>query len=69
MILTPMNQQALDDPEARKKQEERIPMKRAGQPEEIAKLALFLTSEDADYVTGSTYTMDGGLVRAVGQGA
>ena len=69
MILTPMNQEAIDDPEKRKKQEARIPMKRAGRPEEIAKLALFLASEDADYVTGSTYTMDGGLVRAVGQGA
>ena len=68
MILTPMNQEAMDDVEKRKKQEACIPMKRAGQPEEIAKLALFLASEDFDYVTGSTYTMDGGLVRAVGQG-
>lgn len=46
-----------------------IPWKRAAEPEEIARLALFLASSDADYVTGSTYTMDGGLTRNLGQGA
>ncbi len=33
-----------------------------------ARLAVFLASSDADYVTGSTYTMDGGLSRNLGQG-
>ena len=69
MILTPMNQKALDDPAFRKQGEEKIPMKRAGQPAEIAKLALFLASADSDYVTGSTYVMDGGFMRMVAQGA
>ncbi|MGI4865532.1 MAG: SDR family NAD(P)-dependent oxidoreductase [Janthinobacterium lividum] len=69
MILTPMNQKAIDDPETRHKAEEKIPMKRAGQPAEIAKLALFLASADSDYVTGSTYVMDGGFMRMVAQGA
>lgn len=46
-----------------------IPWKRAAQPEEIAKLAVFLASEDADYVTGSTYFIDGGLMQNQGQGA
>lgn len=69
MILTPMNQDAKDDKEAREESEQNIPMKRAGRPEEIAKLALFLASSDSDYVTGSTYEMDGGLMRNVGQGA
>ncbi len=46
-----------------------IPLKRAAQPEEITKLALFLASSDSDYVTGSAYVMDGGLMRSVGQGA
>lgn len=69
MVLTPFNQPAIDDPELREKQVQSIPMKRAAQPDEIAKLALFLGSSDADYVTGSTYVMDGGLMRSVGQGA
>jgi glucose 1-dehydrogenase len=69
MILTPMNQKAIDDPQDRAEKEQRIPMKRAGQPAEIAKLALFLASADSDYVTGSTYVMDGGFMRMLAQGA
>lgn len=69
MILTPMNQEAKEDKEERKKKTNNIPMKRAGRPEEIGKLAVFLASSDSDYVTGSTYEMDGGLMRNVGQGA
>lgn len=69
MILTPMNEEAIEDDEKRKEQVNNIPMKRAGRPEEIAKLALFLASSDSDYVTGSTYAMDGGLMINLGQGA
>jgi glucose 1-dehydrogenase len=69
MILTPMNQEAVDDEETRKKAEKNIPLGRAGQPEEIAYVALFLASEEANYVTGSTYAMDGGLMINIGQGA
>lgn len=69
MILTPMNQEAVDDNDKRKDQVQHIPMKRAGRPEEIGKLAVFLASSDSDYVTGSTYVMDGGLMRSMGQGA
>ncbi|MBW3590110.1 MAG: SDR family oxidoreductase [Actinobacteria bacterium] len=69
MVLTPFNQKAIDDPDFLEKQVQSIPMKRAAQPEEIAKLALFLASSDSDYVTGSTYVMDGGLMRNIGQGA
>lgn len=69
MVLTPFNQPAIDDPELLDEQVQSIPLKRAAQPEEIAKLALFLASSDSDYVTGSTYVMDGGLMRSVGQGA
>jgi glucose 1-dehydrogenase len=69
MILTPMNQKAVDDPETRKKAEKNIPAGRAGRPEEIAYLAVFLASAEADYVTGSTYVMDGGLMINIGQGA
>jgi glucose 1-dehydrogenase len=69
MILTPMNQEAMDDEKIRKEKEQHIPMKRAGRPEEIAKVALFLAGPDSDYVTGSTYVMDGGLMHNLGQGA
>lgn len=69
MILTPMNKEAMKDDETRKEQVQHIPMKRAGKPEEIGKLAVFLASSDADYITGSTYVMDGGLMQYMGQGA
>jgi glucose 1-dehydrogenase len=69
MVLTPFNQKAIDDPDFREQQVQSIPLKRAAQPEEIARLALFLASTDGDYVTGATYVMDGGLMQMVGQGA
>jgi glucose 1-dehydrogenase len=69
MVLTPFNQAAIDDPELLEQQVQSIPMKRAAQPEEIAKLAVFLASADADYVTGASYVMDGGLKINLGQGA
>jgi glucose 1-dehydrogenase len=69
MVLTPFNQPAIDDPELLHEQVQSIPFKRAAEPEEIARLAVFLASSDSDYVTGSTYFMDGGLMQNVGQGA
>ncbi len=69
MVLTPFNQEAVDDPKVREEQVQSIPWKRAAEPEEIGKVAVFLASEDADYVTGSSYVMDGGLMQNSGQGA
>jgi glucose 1-dehydrogenase len=69
MVLTPMNQKAIDDPKVLEKQVQSIPWKRAAEPEEIAKLAVYLASEDADYATGQTYVLDGGLMMNMGQGA
>ncbi|MFU8813838.1 MAG: SDR family NAD(P)-dependent oxidoreductase [Pseudomonadales bacterium] len=69
MVLTPFNQQAIDDPEFREQQVQSIPWKRAAEPREIAKLALYLASADADYATGQTFTLDGGLMMNTGQGA
>ncbi|WP_338665537.1 SDR family oxidoreductase [Pararoseomonas sp. SCSIO 73927] len=61
LIQTPMTQERLDDPAKREASFKEIPWHRAGQPEEIAKLALFLASPDAEYITGQTVVMDGGL--------
>lgn len=69
MILTPFNPEAIEDEDTREEQTESIPMKRAGKPEEVAKVAVFLASKDSDYVNGSTYVIDGGLMQNVGQGA
>ena len=69
MILTPMNQESVDDEEVRERKAARIPWKRAGEPWEVAKLALYLASRDADYVTGQSFFIDGGLSINVGQGA
>ncbi|MCO6415965.1 SDR family oxidoreductase [Siccirubricoccus sp. KC 17139] len=69
MILTPMNQAALDDPKLQAAQVQNIPLRRAGEPWEIARLAVYLASSDADYATGQSFTLDGGLVMNQGQGA
>lgn len=69
MILTPMNQKAMDSKKIREDKEKHIPLKRAGKPEEIGPLAVYLASGDSDYVTGTTFTIDGGLSINLGQGA
>jgi glucose 1-dehydrogenase len=69
MVLTPFNQKAIDDPKVLEKQVQSIPMKRAAQPEEIAKAAVFLASADARYVHGASLVIDGGLMQFQGQGA
>jgi glucose 1-dehydrogenase len=69
MILTPMNQSALDDPAELARKEAAIPWGRAGTAEEVAALVVFLLSPQADYVTGTTVTIDGALSLTVAQGA
>jgi len=49
------------DPERRKSLAELQPMKRIGLPSEVAKLAVFMTSDDARFVNGSTFAIDGGI--------
>lgn len=69
MVLTAMNQAAKDDPKVYEQQVQNIPLKRAAEPWEIARLAVYLASEDASYATGQSFTLDGGLMMNMGQGA
>lgn len=69
MVLTPFNQPAVDDPSVREEQVQSIPWKRAAEPWEIGRLAVYLASADAEYVTGATFYIDGGLMQNQGQGA
>ena len=64
-IATPINQAVLDDAEARRNAISEIPWGRFGRPEEVAAVATFLASDEAEYVTGSTYYVDGGLTQQV----
>ena len=60
-IATDMNRDILEDEQKKKGEERRIPMHRIGGPEEIAKVAIFLASDDASYMTGTTVYVDGAL--------
>jgi glucose 1-dehydrogenase len=59
--VTPINRAWIDDPEKRKQVEEHIPMRRAGDADEMAGVTCFLASDDAAYITGQTVFVDGGL--------
>lgn len=69
MVLTRMNQEALDDPGPRREQESHMPMRRGARPEEIARVAVFLASPGSAHVTGATIAVDGGLSLVVAPGA
>lgn len=60
-IETPINTQLLNDPVKLKALLENIPLGRLGQTFDVAGVAAFLASADADYVTGATIVVDGGL--------
>lgn len=59
--VTPMNKGWIDDPEKRAMVESHIPMRRAGEPDEMAAAVAFLCSDEAAYITGQTLFVDGGL--------
>ncbi|MEP7307472.1 MAG: glucose 1-dehydrogenase [Acidobacteriota bacterium] len=60
-IETPINSKLLNDPVKLKSLVGQIPLSRLGKPNDVAGLAVFLASPDSDYVTGTTYLIDGGL--------
>jgi glucose 1-dehydrogenase len=62
-IDTPINAKMMADPSELDPLLRNIPIGRLGKPEEVAGLAAFLASEEAAYITGSTYFIDGGLIR------
>ena len=61
-IETPINTKLLNDPVKLKELLENIPLGRLGKPEDVAGIASFLASGDSDYVTGTTFFVDGGLL-------
>lgn len=60
-IATPINKKLMETPELLEGVLDNIPMRKLGTPEDVAALVAFLASDDAKYVTGSTYFVDGGL--------
>jgi glucose 1-dehydrogenase len=60
-IETPINTKLLNDPVKLQSLVRQIPLGRLGKPNDVAGLAVFLASADSDYVTGTTYLIDGGL--------
>jgi len=60
-IDTPLVQPAWQDPKVREANLRQVPMRRFGSPWEVAKVAAFLASDDASYVTGVTMLVDGGV--------
>jgi glucose 1-dehydrogenase len=60
-IRTPINKEAWDSEEALAKLLRLIPYGRIGEPEDVARAAVWLASDAADYVTGTTLFVDGGM--------
>lgn len=60
-VATGMNAGSLSSPQEVAEMSSRIPWGRIAMPEEVAKVAIYLASQDAEYITGSTIYMDGGF--------
>jgi meso-butanediol dehydrogenase/(S,S)-butanediol dehydrogenase/diacetyl reductase len=67
LTYTPLTEGMKEQPELIAKFEERIPMGRGAQPEDIAGAVAFLASEDARFITGINLPVDGGLSASNGQ--
>lgn len=60
-IRTPINRDAWESPEAYNELLKLIPYKRIGEPQDIARFATWLASDEADYITGASLFVDGGM--------
>jgi glucose 1-dehydrogenase len=60
-IKTPINRSAWDTPQALNKLLTLIPDQRIGEPDDIANTIVWLASDKADYITGATIFVDGGM--------
>jgi glucose 1-dehydrogenase len=60
-IATPINEDVLSDPAAKRAVEEEVPLGRFGDPAEIAAAVAWVASDEAGYVTGTTMVVDGGM--------
>jgi glucose 1-dehydrogenase len=65
-IYTPIDADIEAKPELEKALMSEIPLNRWGQPADVAAVAVFLASDESSYVTGSTYFVDGGMLRQSG---
>ncbi len=61
-VDTPMDAHLKEDAKQMQQLISEIPLRRMGKPEEIADLAVYLASDSASYVTGSTFVIDGGMM-------
>jgi NAD(P)-dependent dehydrogenase (short-subunit alcohol dehydrogenase family) len=60
-IRTPILEPFFAEPGVRERFEQRIPIGRMGEPEDVASLALFLASEESSFITGALIVIDGGI--------
>ena len=65
-IETPINKNLDEHPEQRQELLKEIPLGKIGQPEDVASMAIYLASDASSYSTGSTFFVDGGLIRQAG---
>ena len=61
-IATEINHDLLNNPEQLKKVTQNIPLGRMGEPDDVSGIVAFLSSNEAKYITGSTFYVDGGLL-------